>query len=70
MFFLAFLPRLPTCRAGAGVAGLVVLGLVFIVATFGVPGAIACLFSGVFGSLLLHAFAAELSKWLTRWREL
>lgn len=42
---------------------LMVLGLVFIVATLLVFGAIAC-FSGVFGSLLLRSPRAQ--QWLNR----
>ena len=63
VFFLAFLPQFADPARGAMGGQLMVLGLVFIVATLLVFGAIAC-FSGVFGSLLLRSPRAQ--QWLNR----
>ena len=62
---LAFLPQFADPRGGAMGGQLMVLGLVFIVATLLVFGAIAC-FSGVFGSLLLRS--PRSSSGSTGWR--
>ena len=58
VFFLAFLPQFADPARGAMGGRLMALGLVFIVATLLVFGAIAC-FSGVFGSLLLRSPRAQ-----------
>lgn len=63
VFFLAFLPQFADPARGAMGGQLMVLGLVFIVATLLVFGAIAC-FSGVFGSLLLRSPRAQ--QWFNR----
>lgn len=63
VFFLAFLPQFADPVRGAMGGQLMALGLVFIVATLLVFGAIAC-FSGVFGSLLLRSPRAQ--QWLNR----
>ena len=63
VFFLAFLPQFADPARGAMGGQLMVLGLVFIVATLLVFGAIACS-SGVFGSLLLRSPRAQ--QWLNR----
>lgn len=63
IFFLAFLPQFADPERGSVAAQLMVLGLVFMLATWLVFGAIAC-FSGVFGALLQRSAWAQ--HWLNR----
>ena len=58
VFFLAFLPQFADPARGGVALQLMVLGVVFMVATLLVFGAIAC-FSGVFGSLLQRSARAQ-----------
>lgn len=59
VFFLAFLPQFADPARGAMARQVMVLGLVFMLATFLVFGAVAC-FSGAFGALLLRSARARL----------
>lgn len=54
IFFLAFLPQFADPARGGMAQQIMVLGIVFMLATLLVFGAIAC-FSGAFGSLLLRS---------------
>jgi len=63
LFFLAFLPQFADAARGSMAQQIVVLGLVFMLATCLVFGSIAC-FSGVFGTLLLRSAGAR--QWLNR----
>jgi len=58
VFFLAFLPQFADPAHGAMAQQVMVLGLVFMLATLLVFGAIAC-FSGVFGALLQRSARAQ-----------
>lgn len=58
VFFLAFLPQFADPARGGMAQQLMVLGLVFMVSTLLVFGAIAC-FSGVFGAWLLRSARAR-----------
>ena len=58
VFFLAFLPQFADPARGGVALQLMVLGIVFMVATLLVFGAIAC-FSGVFGTLLQRSARAQ-----------
>lgn len=58
VFFLAFLPQFADPARGGVALQLMVLGMVFMVATLLVFGAIAC-FSGVFGTLLQRSARAQ-----------
>lgn len=58
VFFLAFLPQFADPARGGVALQLMVLGVVFMVATLLVFGAIAC-FSGVFGTLLQRSARAQ-----------
>ncbi len=58
IFFLAFLPQFADPARGSVAAQLMVLGVVFMLATLIVFGAIAC-FSGVFGAVLLRSARAQ-----------
>lgn len=59
VFFLAFLPQFADPARGAMARQVMVLGLVFMLATLLVFGAVAC-FSGAFGALLLRSARARL----------
>ncbi|WP_416401694.1 LysE family translocator [Alicycliphilus denitrificans] len=59
VFFLAFLPQFADPARGAMAQQVMVLGLVFMLATFLVFGAVAC-FSGAFGALLQRSARARL----------
>lgn len=63
VFFLAFLPQFADPARGSMARQIMVLGLVFMLATWLVFGAIAC-FSGAFGTLLLRSARAQ--RWLNR----
>lgn len=63
IFFLAFLPQFADPLRGSVAAQLMVLGVVFMLATLLVFGAIAC-FSGAFGALLQRSARAR--RWLNR----
>ena len=63
IFFLAFLPQFADPARGSVALQIVCFGLVFVLATFLVFGAIAC-FSGVFGGLLQRS--ARTQWWLNR----
>ncbi|HCE27609.1 MAG TPA: threonine transporter RhtB [Comamonadaceae bacterium] len=58
VFFLAFLPQFADPALGGVAPQLMVLGMVFMLATLLVFGAIAC-FSGVFGTLLQRSARAQ-----------
>ena len=58
VFFLAFLPQFADPARGAVAPQIMLLGLVFMLATFLVFGAIAC-FSGAFGALLQRSARAQ-----------
>ncbi|MCZ2406616.1 MAG: LysE family translocator [Burkholderiales bacterium] len=58
IFFLAFLPQFADPARGSVAVQILVLGLVFMLATALVFGAIAC-FSGVFGTLLQRSARAQ-----------
>ncbi|WP_404300254.1 LysE family translocator [Alicycliphilus denitrificans] len=58
VFFLAFLPQFADPARGAMAQQIMLLGLVFMLATFLVFGAIAC-FSGAFGALLQRSARAQ-----------
>lgn len=58
IFFLAFLPQFADPARGSVAVQLMVLGVVFMLATLIVFGAIAC-FSGVFGAVLLRSARAQ-----------
>mgnify|MGYP000905506673 CR=1 FL=1 len=58
VFFLAFLPQFADPARGAMAQQVMVLGLVFMLATFLVFGAVAC-FSGAFGALLQRSARAR-----------
>ena len=58
LFFLAFLPQFADPARGAMAQQVMVLGLVFMLATFLVFGAVAC-FSGAFGALLQRSARAR-----------
>ena len=58
VFFLAFLPQFADPALGGMAPQLMVLGMVFMLATLLVFGAIAC-FSGVFGTLLQRSARAQ-----------
>ena len=58
VFFLAFLPQFADPAQGGMARQIMLLGLVFMLATLLVFGAIAC-FSGVFGALLLRSARAQ-----------
>ncbi|MDY0106386.1 MAG: LysE family translocator [Giesbergeria sp.] len=58
VFFLAFLPQFADPARGGVALQLMVLGVVFMLATLLVFGAIAC-FSGVFGTLLQRSARAQ-----------
>lgn len=63
IFFLAFLPQFADPARGSVALQIVCFGLLFVLATFAVFGAIAC-FSGVFGGVLLRSARAQC--WLNR----
>jgi threonine/homoserine/homoserine lactone efflux protein len=63
IFFLAFLPQFVAADRGRIAAQIALLGVLFIVATLLVFGAIAW-FSGLFGTLLLRSTRAQ--RWLNR----
>ena len=63
IFFLAFLPQFADPARGSVAAQLMVFGVVFMLATLLVFGAIAC-FSGLFGTLLMRSARAQ--TWLNR----
>lgn len=63
IFFLAFLPQFTVPARGSVALQIVYFGLLFVLATFLVFGAIAC-FSGVFGGLLQRSARAQ--WWLNR----
>lgn len=63
IFFLAFLPQFADPARGSVAPQIMLLGVVFMVATLLVFGAIA-LFSGTFGTLLLRSERAQ--RWLNR----
>ena len=63
IFFLAFLPQFADPARGSMALQMVCFGLVFVLATLLVFGAIAC-FSGVFGGLLQRSARAQC--WLNR----
>lgn len=63
IFFLAFLPQFADPARGSVALQIVCFGLVFVLATFAVFGAIACC-SGVFGGLLQRSAKAQ--WWLNR----
>lgn len=58
IFFLAFLPQFADPALGPLAPQIMLLGLVFMLATFLVFGAIAC-FSGVFGAILQRSARAQ-----------
>ena len=58
IFFLAFLPQFADPARGGMARQILVLGVVFMLATFLVFGAIAC-FSGAFGALLQRSARAQ-----------
>ena len=58
VFFLAFLPQFADPARGGMARQILVLGVVFMLATFLVFGAIAC-FSGAFGALLQRSARAQ-----------
>ncbi len=58
IFFLAFLPQFADPARGGMAQQIMVLGVVFMLATLLVFGAIAC-FSGAFGTLLLRSARAQ-----------
>jgi len=58
VFFLAFLPQFADPAQGGMARQIMLLGLVFMLATMLVFGAIAC-FSGVFGTLLMRSVRAQ-----------
>ncbi len=58
VFFLAFLPQFADPALGSVAPQLMVLGIVFMVATLLTFGAIAC-FSGIFGTLLQRSARAQ-----------
>ena len=63
IFFLAFLPQFANPALGSVAPQIMLLGVVFMVATLLVFGAIA-VFSGTFGTLLLRSERAQ--RWLNR----
>ena len=63
VFFLAFLPQFADPARGSMAVQIMLLGLVFMLASLLVFGAIAC-FSGAFGALLQGSARAQ--KWLNR----
>ncbi|MBX3632512.1 MAG: threonine transporter RhtB [Acidovorax sp. SCN 68-22] len=63
IFFLAFLPQFADPARGSVAPQIMLLGVVFMVATLLVFGAIA-VFSGAFGTLLLRSERAQ--RWLNR----
>ena len=63
IFFLAFLPQFANPALGSVALQIMVLGVVFMVATLIVFGAIA-VFSGAFGTLLLRSERAQ--RWINR----
>ncbi len=63
IFFLAFLPQFANPGLGSVALQIMLLGVVFMLATMLVFGAIA-VFSGTFGTLLLHSERAQ--RWLNR----
>ena len=63
IFFLAFLPQFADPARGSVAVQIACFGLVFVLATFVVFGAIAC-FSGVFGGVLQRSARAQ--WWLHR----
>ena len=63
VFFLAFLPQFADPARGSMALQIMLLGLVFMLASLLVFGAIAC-FSGAFGALLQGSARAQ--KWLNR----
>lgn len=63
IFFLAFLPQFANPARGSVALQIMLLGLVFMVATLLVFGAIA-VFSGAFGTLLLRSARAQ--RWINR----
>ena len=63
VFFLAFLPQFAEPARGSMALQIMLLGLVFMLASLLVFGAIAC-FSGAFGALLQGSARAQ--KWLNR----
>jgi threonine/homoserine/homoserine lactone efflux protein len=63
IFFLAFLPQFANPALGSVAPQIMLLGVVFMVATLLVFGAIA-VFSGAFGTLLLRSPRAQ--RWLNR----
>lgn len=63
IFFLAFLPQFANPALGSVAPQIMLLGVVFMLATLLVFGAIA-LFSGTFGTLLLRSERAQ--RWLNR----
>lgn len=63
IFFLAFLPQFADPARGSVAPQIMLLGVVFMLATLLVFGAIA-LFSGAFGTLLLRSARAQ--RWLNR----
>ena len=63
IFFLAFLPQFTSPARGSVAVQIMVLGVVFIVASLLVFGAIA-FFSGAFGTLLLRSERAQ--RWINR----
>lgn len=67
IFFLAFLPQFANPQRGSLALQTMVLGCVFMLATFLVFGAIAC-FSGVFGAWLQRSAWAQ--RWLNRFASL
>ena len=58
IFFLAFLPQFADPARGGMARQILVLGVVFMLSTFLVFGAIAC-FSGAFGALLQRSARAQ-----------
>lgn len=67
IFFLAFLPQFADPLRGSLALQTMVLGCVFMLATFLVFGSIAC-FSSVFGALLQRSVRAQ--RWLNRFTSL
>ena len=67
IFFLAFLPQFADPQRGSLALQTMVLGCVFMLATFLVFGSIAC-FSSVFGALLQRSVRAQ--RWLNRFTSL
>lgn len=63
IFFLAFLPQFANPALGSVAPQIMLLGIVFMLATLLVFGAIA-VFSGTFGTLLLRSARAQ--RWLNR----